>query len=171
MVRCCPEGLSSASSPHQIKDKRFELLDCFFFVCMSIFSGSCEPHHCVLLSTARWAESRINHSPSYAVLSWYHEASVSITSLVCSLGFSISWEGEKGLNSTRWNLRDLLKFVDGWLKRQPQLPISQWMCFKNAGISIKLLRFIYNIINVLKRNASASVFWWVKFAPSFGSWM
>lgn len=150
----------------------------FYFVNMSIFSGHSEPWHCVLLSAARWAESSINHRPSSTALlpvlipwglciyhfSQQHWWAISV--------FLVLGRG-KGIKQHKMESSGLQKFADLWLKWPPQLSITQWVCFGNAGISIKLLRFIYNIINVLKRNASVclSFGWWMKVAPGFGSWM
>lgn len=150
----------------------------FYFVNMSIFSGGFEPRRCVLLSAARWAESRINHSPSSAALlpfliPWgfciYHFSQQHWWAI---LVFLFLGRG-KGIKQHKMESSCLQKFADLWLKWLPKLSITQWVCFRNAGISIKLLRFIYNIINVLKINTLVclSFAWWMKFAPGFGSWM
>lgn len=165
MVRCCSEGLFSASSPHQIRDKRFESLIVLF----------CEHEHIschfqavffLLLSAARWAESMINHSSSFAALPsvwipWgffiyrFSQQRWWAISVFLFLGRG------KGIKQHKMESSGLQKCVDSWLNWQPQLSISQWTCLRNAGISIKLLRFLYSIIIVLIRNA----YWCFCFLP------
>lgn len=143
MVRWCPEGLSSASSPHPTKDKRFESLIALFCEHEHIFW---QPRRCVLLSAARWAESRINYSPSFtaslppSIPRAFVCLSLLSAALVGTLWRSMSWEGKRGLSSTRWSL------------------------VVSKSVFITLLRFIYDIVNVSRRNTLMSLSFarWVK---------